>query len=162
MADRVRRTLPSVFPPLFLLYTHASTIGGYSSLCPPPTPPQMRFKRALNGIFQLPHDSLSTLCFSPLLSDAQHSQSASVPSAQWHKGYFWRMHCKTQSMEHTPQQMGLLCARMCLCVRWLSRQRNQALTPCDRASGARQGCPAVTHWRPQFSLFYTLHRTLKS
>lgn len=36
MADRVRRTLPSVFPPLFLLYTHASTIGGYSSLCPPP------------------------------------------------------------------------------------------------------------------------------
>ncbi len=148
MADQVHRTLPSVFlrsfyfahmlPPSVDIH-HWGFPPHTAFLSPPRWDLRALWMESFSSHMTL---SLSTSCFLLLLSDTLLSQSASVPSARWHKGYIWSMLCSTPSTEHTPQQMALLCWW------WVTRQRNQALTPCDGALGARQGCPAVPPWPP--------------
>lgn len=55
------------------------------------------------------------------------------------------------------------CVHVCLWVWSVTRQRNQPLTPCDVALGARRGCPDVPYWSPPFSIFTlsTVHEAVK-
>lgn len=65
------------------------------------------------------HMTLSPRCVFRCCCWATHSSHRAplFVQAWWHKGYIWSVHCQTPSIEHTPQQMILLCARyVFLCV----------------------------------------------
>lgn len=153
MADQVHRTLPSVFPYCFsFAHMLPPSVDIYHRVLSPPSPPhslsspftptQMRFKRVLNGIFQLPHDPLSPRCvFHGCWATQSPSQSASVPPPAKATQRLRLRHALLSAVNGTPAATNgtvVMPARVC-CMRQATRQRNQALTPRVRVPGGG-GC----------------------
>lgn len=160
MAVHVHRTLPSVFNHFFsFAHMLQPSVDIHHYAFPSPLPrlaSQMRFKRRLNGIFYFWHDSLSlSAVFSAVAAERRSTRTVCFCSSDT---LTQRLHLnrtlqlpvdRTHATTNGP--VVLECVRTW--VRWVTRQRYQALNPCDGAPGARQGCPAVSHWSPSISIF---------
>lgn len=144
MADQVRRTFPSVIPPLFLLHTcyhHQWTfiIGvppQAHSICLPP-----RWDLRTHWMGPFTWLFLRVVFFTA----AEGSQSASVPPARWHKGYIWSMRCEAPSMEtHATTNGPVVCAHVFVCATSRQTEKPGVDPSCQSLRGpdkAAQLCP---------------------
>lgn len=106
----------------------------------------MRFKRALNGIFQLPHDSRS---LHVVFFAAAERRGALTERLCSFSAATQRLHLKDALQNavngtHAATNGPVVLAYVFVCAMTVQTE-NQALTPCDGALGGRQGCPAVPH-----------------